>query len=104
MKNLILFVIVGLFMCACIKTEVEPEPIITTGTIRFISTSNNPYNLYINNIYKTQIPGQSSREYTLEQGFYTYSLQQASGYILTPTIKSGSVNVIPEINYNVVFP
>lgn len=91
MKNLLLIgVMLLLSVSSCVKDDsknVTPSStstssVNTTGTIQFVNNSSNPYKLYINGAYKTQLNGKSSITYTVSYGSYNVRALQSSGYVL----------------------
>ena len=76
----------------------------TTGTVRFTSTSANPYNLYIDGVFKKQIPGNTFSELELTEGSHQVKVEQVSGFILFPTIKEGVISVFGCQELEWIFP
>jgi hypothetical protein len=76
------------------------------GTITVSNSSSNPYELYIDNTFKMQIPGKSiTEEIRIYQGnnrkLYA---KQVSGYLLFPTEKTEHFNVISCSDYSWQIP
>lgn len=97
MRKYILMISAVISLGSCIKQyEPEPEPYVdpcTTGTIQLINTSDNPYDVFIDGKGIGQQPGNTTWEKTYDKGYHAIKVQQASGYILYPTIKEGSVTL-----------
>ena len=56
------------------------------GILRMVSTSTNPYNIYVNGaLVVNSFPGNASQDFTAAQGSYTIRVVQVSGYLITPT-------------------
>lgn len=68
------------------QTQTITIPIVSTGYIKIISGSSNPYSLYVNSEYKGTISGNSSQ--TIEVAAWkSYSVRvlQNSGYVVYPS-------------------
>jgi hypothetical protein len=65
------------------------------GTMTVSNTSSNPYHVYVNGIYQTDVPGNRLVEFNIYKGSNTvlYALQ-ASGYLLYPTEKTSYFNIV----------
>jgi PKD repeat protein len=63
------------------------------GWIKFNCTSNNSYDLYINNVFQQRLAAHTATTYKLDNGTYTCRVEQVSGYIFYPTIETKSINV-----------
>lgn len=100
-KLFILLSIATLLFIGCEKDETES---CTKAKARFTCTSNNPYNLYIDGVFEKSIPGSSYYEIYLTAGFHYWKLEQASGYILYPTVINDSKTVIGCSDFEYVFP
>jgi hypothetical protein len=92
------------FVAALAFIGCEKEPSCTTGTVRFTSTSINPYSLYIDGDYQRQIPGNTFVEYELTEGTHQVKVEQVSGYLVFPTIKEGTLNVFGCKESEWIFP
>ena len=58
----------------------------STGTLKFVSTSSNPYHIYINGTAAFDMTGgTTSYEYYMPTGSYSIRVLQISGYVLYPT-------------------
>ena len=93
-----------ILLFSCEKQEPTPPEPIRDGQVRFTCTSANPYNTYINNVFWVQISGNSFSEIKLGPGYYTYKLEQAAGYLFTPTIRTGSFTLKSDQQIKIVFP
>lgn len=61
----------------------------STGTLKFVNTSSNPYHIYINGVAITDLNGGSTlSDYYMPIGAYSLRVLQISGYILSPTDKT----------------
>lgn len=94
MKKLILPVFIALVLISCEsqvednRTECQKENI---GYVKFNNNSSNPYDIFINDVYYKQQPGNSisSTWIKFDAGVaYTIKVQQAAGYIIYPTVKT----------------
>lgn len=103
MKNKILtFIIIAIVaITSCKKENNQPNngngtngtgTIVTTGTLYFKNTKSDPYKIYIDNTYKfTVSAGQTSTSYSVTGGVtYTIKAEQATGYVIYPTIYNGT--------------
>jgi hypothetical protein len=61
----------------------------STGVLKFVNTSTNPYHVYVNNQLYTDLAGGATKstEFALA-GSYTIRVVQISGYIVSPTDKT----------------
>jgi len=102
MKNKILFLtLIIVSLLACSKDETEG---CTKAQVRFTCISNNPYSLYIDGVYKTQVNGNSFVNYYLSEGNHTYKAEQVSGYILYPTVRNTTAYVTGCVDSEWIFP
>jgi len=100
MKNLILLTLLSLSILSCKKDDDDANSpsvptcqTLNTCKINFISNSSNPYNVYVNNVFKFQLAGNTSKEIEVTSLTPTLKAVQVSGYILLPTIKEEQVLV-----------
>ena len=60
-----------------------------TGILKFINTSTNPYNVFINNTLEiSNMNGGITKSYNFPSGSYTIRVEQQSGYLFSPTIET----------------
>jgi hypothetical protein len=60
--------------------------ITSTGTLKFVSTSNYPYRIYINGVVAFEMNGGTTHyEYYMPIGSYSIRVLQLSGYVISPT-------------------
>lgn len=64
-----------------------------TGLITFTNNSNNPYNIYVDNVYVARITGGYKQSFNVSAGQHTLKCEQVSGYLMYPTVKSVTMNV-----------
>ena len=78
----------------------------STGTLKFISNSTNPYKIYLDgNIIFSSFPGGATDyEYFVPTGFHTIRVLQLSGYLLAPTDKTYTGTVTCGANLVTTFP
>lgn len=65
------------------------------GILKFTNNSSNPYNVFVNNVLKiSNLAGNTSNIYFYPPGNYSIRVEQQSGYVLYPTIKTytGTLN------------
>ena len=89
---------------SCKKDDDNPSSSSTTTpsyNLRFTCTSTNPYLVEINGTSNV-LQGGYYRDYTLKQGTYAWKVTQQSGYLLYPTIKSGTYNLTQD--GEIIFP
>ena len=103
MKNVIMLLIITTGLFACKKSDCE---INKTGTITVSNNSSNPYDFYIDGVYKGRLAGKSiSGKYSVSQGnnreFYVI---QVSGYLFSPTKLTNVFNVVSCNNYTWQIP
>jgi len=96
-KSILAFIVISV-MLTSFGCEKESEPCKTnnTCTVKFTNkNSTNPYNIYINGTYKFQINGNGgTNTSTVTPGSLSLKAEQASGYVLTPTIKTSNLSVV----------
>lgn len=97
---LIFFLTVSSFLL----TSCEKEDACLTGTVRFTNTSANPYDLYIDNEFKSSISGNNFQEFDLLEGQHSGRVEQVSGYVFFPTIVENNLNVFGCQEIGWVFP
>jgi hypothetical protein len=69
-------------------------PLSSTGTLKFVSTSNNPYRIFINGTAMFDMNGGTTKYYYYAPvGNYSLRVLQLSGYLISPTDKSYTGNV-----------
>ncbi len=90
MKKLLTITIATLAITSCSKNK---KTKCETGTVRFTCTSNNPYNVYIDGSYSFQIGANQFIEKELPKGYHAFKAEQASGYLLYPTVRTSSVTL-----------
>lgn len=60
--------------------------LISTGTLKMVNNSNNPYRIFINGIEAGDMNGKTTQYgYNLPVGVYSIRVLQLSGYLATPT-------------------
>jgi len=96
------------FTClSCDSSELlEPCETQKFGTIIISNNGSNPYNVYVDNQFIIQLgSGQISTEIELQEGnnreLYA---EQVTGYILFPTTRTTSLNVVRCSNYSWQIP
>lgn len=94
------FLIVGIFFFSSCEKD-DTLPVTPTYNLRFTSTSDNPYLVEINGDSDI-LSGKTYRDYKLNKGTYSWKVTQQSGYVLYPTILSGTVNLNQD--KQIVFP
>ncbi|MDR1793430.1 MAG: hypothetical protein LBR36_08360 [Bacteroidales bacterium] len=76
-----------------------------TGSIKVVSTSSNPYEIYLDGVYKFDLAGGANRTISnVSTGTHTVRVLQISGYILYPTDKTYNVTVQSGYIHTVTFP
>jgi hypothetical protein len=61
----------------------------STGTLKFVSTSSNPYRIYINGNAAFDMNGGTTQfKYYMPTGSYSIRVLQLSGYVISPTDKT----------------
>lgn len=96
------------FLTAC-KKETDTRPDCEknkTGTMTVSNNSVNPYDLFIDGVLQERLAGNTiSNKFTVAEGngrkFY---VKQVSGYILFPTEKTSTFNVVSCSNYTWQIP
>ncbi|MCC6600571.1 MAG: hypothetical protein IT223_07830 [Crocinitomicaceae bacterium] len=86
----------AVFFSGCTKESVSP-----IYNLRFTCTSNNPYLVEVNG-KSNVLSGNTYKDYRLEKGTYSWKVTQQSGFVLYPTIQSGTVNL--DQDKQIVFP
>lgn len=98
------FTVSTFFIASCDDDDGGDVDNCLTGTVRFTNTSNNPYDLYINNDYRFRLSGNTFREIDLAVGQYTARAEQVSGFIFFSTIVETELNVFGCQESEWVFP
>lgn len=93
---MIFVLLIVISITGCSKLETIPS-----YELRFTCISENPYLIEVDGTSNV-ISGNSFRNYTLEQGTYSWKVTQQSGYLLYPTILEGTVNL--DQDREIVFP
>lgn len=101
MKKIILILSMALVaFSGCKKEECET---LNMGTIDVLNTKNSTYMIYINNVYKGDLPPDNSYKFdVMEANGVQVKAEQKNNVIITPIIKEYNVNVIACSDYNVV--
>ena len=77
----------------------------STGTLAFISTSTNPYHIYINGTFAFDMNGGTTQyRYNMPTGSYTIRVIQISGYVLYPTDETFNGTVTCGSTFTTTFP
>jgi len=77
----------------------------TTGTLRFVCTSTNPYRIFINGTAAFDMDGGTTRNlFYAPTGSYTIRVLQLSGFVITPTDQTYSGNVTCGQTLTTTFP
>ena len=91
MKKILFFLsiaaLITLFSCSKEKVEKRECESQNIGYITITNTSDNPYNIYIDGIFKFQLSGNTFEDdYEVNSGTHVFKAKQVSGYILYPTV------------------
>ena len=94
------------YSCDSSKDNLSPCEVNKTGTVTISNSSSNPYDIYIDNVFKIRLAGGSiSQKITVDEGngrvFYA---EQVSGYLLFPTTKTLNTNVVRCTDYSWQIP
>lgn len=105
MKNLVTLLLAVILFAACTKKE---EGAGTTpcldGTIHFVNSSVNPYNIEIDNKPVSEIAKYSMLDHTVFNGTYYIKATQVSGFKVTPTVREYYVTIKGCDTISVVIP
>lgn len=87
------------------NTQSYNIPTVTTGKIKLVSESDNPYTVFINGSNEGTLNGNSSKTYTVD-AWHSYNVEvvQQSGYIFYPSEYSWTVKVDAQYIYTCTFP
>ena len=90
--SLLMFICVGILSTSCSKKEETKA--CDNGSVFFKSTQVDPYKIYIDGVIQgTLNAGNTSSAFSVSPNLsHTLKAQQASGYILTPTVINGTVS------------
>ena len=100
----LIIVAVALFGCKKPLTECQQENI---GYMAFENNSKDAYDIFINNSYLMQMPGNSyTKHYNPFPAGKAYKIvvQQVSGYIVYPTVKTYNITLNQCDQKDVIFP
>lgn len=106
MKKILLSILIIVAIASgCTKEKNQPNngngtgstPVPTTGTLYFQNTKTDPYIIYLDGTSMgTLLPGTTSSGYTITSGIsHAVKSQQASGYIVYPTVYTGTATLNP---------
>lgn len=107
LNKILSLLLVSIFLFACEKVETLPDcEKNKTGTMTVSNNSTNPYDLYIDNVLTARLAGGTiSSKFTVAEGngrkFY---VKQVSGFVLFPTEKTQTFNVVSCSDYNWQIP
>jgi hypothetical protein len=95
MKKLIILVVFSLIIVitSCTKEDAEKLEceIENIGYIIITNTSDNPYNVYIDDVFVFQLEGHTFKDdYEVSQGSHMFRAEQVSGYLFFPTIRENT--------------
>ncbi|MDR3327086.1 MAG: hypothetical protein LBT04_02990 [Prevotellaceae bacterium] len=100
MKKIVLVFLVMIALFSCNKDRNESSITLTkcqkenVGYLKVNNTTSDSYDLFINDVYKQQIPAHHFVQGTLSAGHvYNVQVRQVSGYFVSPTIKNFSVTI-----------
>lgn len=75
------------------------------GFLKMVSQSDNPYEIYIDDVLQGSIQGHGSKTYSLTAGEeHVIKVRQATGYLLYPTIESYNITLAVGQTYTKNFP
>lgn len=104
MKEINIYFALLLALVSLVGLSCNNEDDCMTGTVRFINTSDNPYNLYIDDQFQLRIEGNSSEVLDLLEGESKGRVEQVSGFVLFPTILERNLVVFGCQEEEWVFP
>jgi uncharacterized membrane protein (GlpM family) len=100
-KFFTLLFVLALLSISCSKND-EFECL--KGTVRFTNISQNPYKIYIDDVYYLTLSGNTFHEIDLSEGRHSATVIQVSGYLLFPTQVSSELAVFGCQDSEFVFP
>jgi hypothetical protein len=100
---LIMLLFVGTFLISSCSDDTEVD-LCQEGTVRFTNNSSDPYDLYINGVYRSEISGNTFMEYDLPEGQHSARVEQVSGFVLFQTTRETTLNVFGCQDTSWVFP
>jgi hypothetical protein len=102
MKKFLSLLLLSIVLFSCKK---ESNPVAKcTGGIQLFNNSDYPYQISVNGKAVMNLDGKKSTVITEESGYYTVRVLQVNGYVLYPTDKTYSGNVICNNNLVISFP
>ena len=104
MKKHFFILLISLSVVSLLETSCSKEEICALGVVRFTNTSSNPYNLFINGLFETQLAGNSFIELNFPEGQYAARVEQVSGFLLFPTVVQKNLTVFGCDEIEWVFP
>ena len=75
-----------------------------TGTIRYTNQSSNPYTIYLDGTSKGSLDGGKYTEFTVYKGDHSTKAEQISGYVVYPTVRTGTVTIAGGDSKEFIFP
>lgn len=89
-KTMIALSALALAAAGCQKDNSTKKKQCTTGDMKFTNNSSNPYNIYVDGAQATTVAGKSTATYSVKVGTHEYKAEQASGYVLYPSVYTTS--------------
>lgn len=102
MKKLIVFC--SILLTVCFGCSKDSSSTCEDAIVIFVSNSNNPYRLDIDNKFVTNIMGQETFTTKVSAGSKVFKATQISGYVVYPTIKEELVKIECGVSVNWKFP
>jgi hypothetical protein len=97
MKKVLIFAII-ITAIGCTKEPVDPPTttpqsceVFNTGIIKVVNKQVDPYDIYLNNVYKGSVQANSTLDITTTPNTYSFLAEQKSGYLFYPTKFTASV-------------
>jgi hypothetical protein len=91
MKKLLLIGLISTTLFSCTKEEVDDRPDCeknNTSTVKVINTTNDSYDIYLDDVYQVLLPPNTFHNITSQAGFHLVRYEQTNGYLFTPTIEN----------------
>ena len=101
MKTLLISLFTILLLSGCASTLPCEEDY--TFSIRFINSTNDYYDLYINDEFQEEMAPRERVTYDIPAGYWSAEVEQVTGFTGSPRIKSYSNTYDPCTDYDIAF-
>ncbi|MEO6834139.1 MAG: hypothetical protein ABI378_15650 [Chitinophagaceae bacterium] len=84
-------------LASCTKNEDDPPIVPTTGSLRYVNTSADRYDIYLDDVkYGYLFGGDSSTYPNISQGAHRIKVIQSANIVGTPTLRQQIIDVVAD--------